>query len=70
MGLGPSVLERLNQDELAGVVDAAGPLEPEILRLGPGRLGEVVDQVEPPVGPVRLGLELDRAKTSARGSPR
>src|SRR5215813_2845717 len=46
---GVSVLEGLDQDILARVVQASRPVEPQAARLGPGRLGEVTGDLRPPI---------------------
>src|SRR6478609_7859593 len=56
---GGVVLEGLDQDELIGVVHAAGPVEPQVAGLLTGGPGEIVHEAEPALGPVGLDLEFN-----------
>src|SRR6478735_7245626 len=56
------VLEGFHQDVLVGVLQAAGPVEPQVARFLPGGLGEVRNEVRPAFRPFRLDLELDDDK--------
>jgi hypothetical protein len=57
-GAGLLVPERLDQDILGRVVQAAGPVEPKAARLRSGRLREIFGDLGPAVGIARSDLEL------------
>ena len=55
---GFAITERFHKYVLAGVIDAARPVEPETARLRAGRPGEVPHYFRPAVGVARLNPEL------------
>jgi hypothetical protein len=57
---GGAVPERFDKDVLAGIIEAAGPVEPQAAWLAAGRLGEIGRDLRPPVGVLRPDLELGR----------
>src|SRR5258708_14186002 len=56
---GTIFVEGLDENELAWVIHAARPIEPEVARFGSRRFGELVHEAQPPVRPFGLCLELD-----------
>lgn len=52
-----AVAERLNEDVLGGVIEAARPVEPEVALLGAGGGGERRDQLGPAFAVIRLRFE-------------
>ena len=61
-GAGLVVTERLDQDVLVRVGEAARPVEPHAAGLVPGRLGEVGSDLRPLIGILGPDLELGRNK--------